>query len=176
MAGVRPRIVASASPRLFPGERLMFSKQDVWYLYYTVASWQIGTSMTAFPVRIFFHVTNMRALSIFRNCGILDMELSQWRKDTSLPQSSEHITDIRLGSNHFGTVRFDFWGLGRGRFGIGRTPFGKEGGDVPYLEVTSRLPGNARFRTVKIFMGVGKEADEALETAYNILHQDFQEE
>lgn len=176
MSGFRLRFVTATSHRLFPDEILLFSKQDVWYLSYTIASWQIGTAMTMFPAKIFFHVTNMRTLIIFRNWGIYDVELSQWRKDTFLPQASEHITNIRLGNKHFGTVRFDFGGLGRGRFGIGRTPFGKEGGDIPYLEVTSRRPGNSWFRTVKIFMGVGKEADEALEAAYNILHQDSQEE
>lgn len=176
MSGLRLRFVTSTSPQLFPGEKLVFSKEGVWYLTYTVASWQIGTAMTTFPARILFHITNMRVLTVLRQFGILDTEICQWRAGTSLPEASEHITGVRMDRKHFGLVRFDFFGLGRGRFGIGRTPFGKEGGDVPYLEVTSRRPGNVRFRTVIVYMGVGKAADEALEAAYNILHQDFQEE
>ena len=176
MSGLRLRFVTSTSPRLFPGEMLMFSKQGIWYLSYRLAPWQFGEGMTIFPMKISFHVTNMRALTIFRHCRILNMEISQWHTNVSTSRASERITSIRMGRKHFGLVKFDFWGLGKGRFGIGRTPFGKEGGDVPYLEVTSRRPGNVRFRTVIVYMGVGRAADEALEAAYNILHQDFQEE
>lgn len=169
MPGLQARFTTSAQPRLFPGERLMFSKQDVWYLSYRLAPWQFGEGMTIFPMRISFHVTNMRALTIFRHCGLLNMEINQWRVNISAPQASEHITSVRTDKKHFGLVKFDFFGLGKGRFGIGRTPFGKEGGEVLYLEVLSKRPDRSRSRTMRIFMGVGEEADEEVKSAYTAL-------
>lgn len=163
------RFTTSAQPRLFPGEMLMFSKQNVWYLSYRLPPWQFGEGMTIFPMRISFHVTNMRALTIFRHWGILNMEISQWRTNISTPNASEHIIGIRMDRKHFGLVKFDFWGLGKGRFGIGRTPFGKEGGEVRFLEIISQRPDKSHSRKLRIFMGVGKEADEELESAYKAL-------
>ena len=173
MPGLQARLTTLASPLLFPGERLMFSKQDVWYLSYSVAPWQFGKAMTMPPLmRISFHVTNMRALTIIRHWGLLNMEITQWRMNISAPQPSEHITGVRMDTKHFGLVKFDFWGLGKGQFGIGRTPFEKEGGEVPFLEVLSKRPDKSHLRTMQIFMGTGKEADEAVESAYtNLVHE-----
>ncbi len=169
MSGFQARFTTSAQPRLFPGEMLMFSKQDVWYLSYRLPPWQFGEGMTIFPMRISFHVTNMRALTIFRHWGILNMEISQWHTNASTSRASERITSIRMGRKHFGLIKFDFFGLGKGRFGIGRTPFGKEGGEVLYLEVLSKRPDKSRSRTMRIFMGVGKEADDEVKSAYTAL-------
>ena len=97
------------------------------------------------------------------------MELSQWRVLTPKSQATEVISKVTVGKKHFGNVRFDFFGLGKGQFGMGSTPFDKQGGEVPYLEIASEIREGSRFRTAQIYFGVGIEAEEDLDTASKLL-------
>ena len=178
MACFHPRFVWTAPPlpRLLPDERLLFSKENVWYFSYRLPAWQFGESLPVpLLIGLFFYITDKRAVTVVRHSKTLDIEMIQWRPQAAAPEASEVLTSVRVGTKHFGSVKFDFFGLGKGHFGIGRTPFGKQGGDVPYLEFTSKRHGALHARTVQIYMGVGKEAKEELDAAHSILLEDFQE-
>ena len=122
-----------------------------------------------FLLSLFFYVTDKRAVTVVRHSKMLDLEFSQWQPHVATPAATEFITNVGIGQKHFGTVRFDFCGLGRGRFGIGRTSLAKEGGVVPYLEITSMRPGESRARIVQIYMGIGTEAEDNIQSAYAAL-------
>ena len=157
-------------PRLLPGESVLFSKKKLWYYKYRYPPWSYGEGEPLpLILNVSFHITDKRAALVVQHERILNIEMSFWLPRISAPEATEFIRSVAVREKHFGTVKFDFFGLRRWRFGISRTPFDKSGGNVPYLEIISGRPGESRSRTVEIYMGIGKEADEELESAHNVL-------
>ena len=129
-------------PWLLPGEEVLYSRDPIWYLVHRFLPWQFGENH---PIPLLmglsFHITSQRALTMLRHCGVLDMEISQWREDAAPQDATEFITEVRVGERHFGKVRSDLFGLGRKRFGTCKTRFGPDGEYVPYVQIVSRMEG-----------------------------------
>ena len=128
-------------------------------------------------LKIEFHITDQRTVLVFQQIRILNIDVSQWFTGTSATIASDFIRSVAIKKQHFGIAKAVVLGIDIiGPFGIGRTPFDKSGGDVPYLEIVSSLPGTSRSKTTKIFMGIGEEAENELESAHNILLDKLQSE
>ena len=155
---------------LLADEKVLFANSKLWYFVHSYTPWQIGENWPIpFLVNAAFYATERRALTIVRHCGILNVELSQWTPGVAVSQGTEIISNVRIGYRHFGSVRFDFFGLGRGRFGNGTTGFGPSGEDVPYLEIVSRRQADTRTRTVQLFMGTGEDGKREIELAHKVV-------
>jgi hypothetical protein len=156
-------------PRLLPEESILFSKQNVWLYESTCPPWPPTIGMPdPLLMMIALYITNQRTV-VVEHLRVLNVEMSQWFPGTSAATARELIKSVAVRNRHFGTVKWDIFGFGGWRFGLGRTPFDKSGGNVSYLEVISGLPSASRLRTTKIFMGIGKGADEELELAHKVL-------
>ncbi len=161
-------------PRLVPEESILFSKENVWLYESTCPPWPTTIGMPDPLLMIEFYITNQRTV-VVEHLRVLNVEMSQWFPGTSAATARDFIKSVAVQNRHFGMVKWDIFGFGRWRFGLGRTPFDKSGGNVSYLEVISGLPSASRLRTTKIFMGIGKEADEELEFAHKILLERLRE-
>ena len=159
----------SPRPRLLPEESIAFAKEDVWLYEFASPPWPTTIGM---PDPLLgmngFYITNQRAV-VVQHMVVLNIERSQWFPGTSAAIARDFIKTVAVPNRHLGMVKWDICGFGRWRFGHGRTPFDKSGGNVPYLEIVSALPSAFRLRTTRIFMGIGKEADEELESAHKVL-------
>ena len=159
------------SPVFTPGEEILFERENVWYFTHECLPWQFG-EICPIPllVNIGFFVTTKRAITVLHHCSIFVVEISQWYPGVEEQKASEFIADVSMGKRHFGSVKFDFFGLGRKTVGISPTRFGATGKEIPYLEIRSKAPRKEkRVRRIQLFLGDRQEDEEALGTVHRIL-------
>lgn len=156
-------------PRLLPEEKILFSRENVWLYKFRCPPWPATIGMPdPLLATLGFCITDQRAI-VVQHLRVLSVETSQWFPGTSATTARDLIRSVALQNKHFGSVKWDISGLGRGRFGLGRTPFDKSGGNVSYLEIISGLPSASRLTAAQIFFGIGEEADEELGSAHKVL-------
>jgi hypothetical protein len=159
-------------PWLLPDEEVLFSVRNLRWCEYRFLpwSWSFGAGTSLPPlVTISFYITNNRAVTVWRHCGLLGIDLSLWRPNTSKPEANEFIRSAGVGHKRFGRVDPLTIGSDLVLWGAKRTHRGKLGEVLPYLEIASGWSDKRRVRKLRIFMGTGPEAIEQIASAHRIL-------